>query len=52
MAPNGLPMAPELGIAHGSGVRDCHLWTFIVFVTGGASTRDLDMMLPGIAISR
>ena len=39
-------MAPELGIAHGSGIRDCHFWTFIVFVTNGVAMRDLDMMLP------
>ena len=45
-------MAPELGIAHGSGIRDCHFGTLIVFVTNGVAVRDLDMMLPGNVISR
>ena len=48
-------MAPELGIAHGSRIRDCHFWTFIgfvTFVTNGVAMRDLDMMLPGNCISR
>ncbi len=38
-------MAPELGIVHGSGIRDCYFWTFIIFVTNGVAMRDLDMML-------
>ena len=38
-------MAPELGIAHGSGIRDCHFWAFIVSVTNGVAMGDLDMML-------
>ena len=45
-------MAPELGIAHGSEIRDCHFGAFIVFVTNGVAMRDLDMMLPGNFISR
>ena len=44
-------MAPESGIAHGSGIGDCNFWTFIVFVTNGVAMRDLDMMLPENFIS-
>jgi hypothetical protein len=46
----GLPMAPELGIAHGSGIRDCQLTPFghlSFFVTNGVAMKDLDMIRPG-----
>ncbi len=44
-------MAPDLGIAHGSGFRDCHLTPlgqFIIFVTNQVAMTDPDAVQPGI----